>query len=207
MQTRRMRWYLVLAGLSGILCLSLVTAEDTKSDAKTSATTESSGSKEEEAAQAVPRVSLKVARDRARLMHEIYSATLDTMHHRYFHGERAMVPARALKDVFKEMERQNSAQARWISASLNPMSLDNEPKTAFEKQAAKKIAKGEDIVETIEEGYYRRAGSISLGGGCVSCHAGFFRNAPATAKFAGLIISIPVERNAKLGHTKTSPKP
>src|SRR5690606_34234698 len=109
----RMKWYGGLAGLTGILCLNLLAAEDTKSDAKASAKAQPPSSNEE-AAPAIPRVSLDVARDRARLMHEMYSATLDTMHHRYFHGERAMVPARALKDVFKEMERQNSTQARWI---------------------------------------------------------------------------------------------
>jgi len=207
MQTQRMKGYCGLAGLTGVLCLSFVAAEETKSDAKAAAKTQPSTSQKEEASKAIPRVSLEVARDRARLMHEMYSATLDTMHHRYFHGDRAMVPARALKDVFKEMERQNNTQARWISASLNPMSLDNEPKTDFERKAAKEIAKGEDVVETIEEGYYRRAGSISLSGGCVSCHAGFFRATPATAKFAGLIISIPVERDTKLGNTKAVPNP
>ena len=209
MQMNRMRVYSGIAGVVGILGLTFAFAEDAKPDAKPSASSQAkkgdAGEKKE--AEAIPRVSLKAARERAELMYEIYSATLDTMHHRYFHGERAVVPARAMKDVFKEMEQKNHSQARWISASLNPMSLDHEPKTDFEKLAAKKIAKGEEVVETIEEGYYRRAGGISLAGGCINCHAGFFRNTSPSAKFAGLIISIPVEEGAKLEDTKATPNP
>ena len=48
----------------------------------------------------VLRVPVAVARDRAKLMHEIYSATLEVMHDRYFHADRAVVPARAMEDVF-----------------------------------------------------------------------------------------------------------
>src|SRR5690606_30997978 len=35
------------------------------------------------------------ARQRAELMHAIYAETLHVMHERYFHGSRAIVPARA----------------------------------------------------------------------------------------------------------------
>ena len=72
------------------------------------------------------------------------------------------------------------------------MSLDHEPKTEFDKAAAEKIASGQDEYESIEYGYYRRAGTIPLGGGCISCHAGFFKASPASPRYAGLIISIPV---------------
>ncbi|MFO1007996.1 MAG: hypothetical protein U0929_18705, partial [Planctomycetaceae bacterium] len=50
------------------------------------------------------RVPVEVARDRAKLMHDIYTATLDVMHHRYFHREKSVVPARAMEDVFDEMK-------------------------------------------------------------------------------------------------------
>lgn len=209
MRINRMKSYCSLLGLAAVLCLSFVSAEDAKPKGKAPSTSEPGVAEAEtaEATEAIPRVSLEVARDRARLMYDIYSATLHTMHQRYFHGDRAVIPARAMQDVFKEMERKNHSQSRWISASLNPMSLDHEPKTKFEKHAAKKIAKGEDFVETIDNGYYRRAGSISLGGGCVNCHAGFFRGTSGAAQFAGLVISIPVKPGAKLGDSKTRPKP
>ena len=139
-----------------------------------------------------PRVGVAVARDRAELMHGVYAATLEVMHERYFHGERVTVPARALEDVFAEIKRQSQAEARWISVNTKPMSINHAPKTEFEKRAAKELASGKTSVEAVEDGYYRRAGRISLHGGCVSCHAGFFTEASTSAKFAGLIISVPV---------------
>lgn len=154
-----------------------------------------------------PPLSLSAARERTALLHDVYSATLDVVHDRYFHGDRAVIPARALEDVFKEIERKNHTQARWISASFAPMSITHEPKTEFEKQAARRLAKGEEFVETIEDGFYRRAGQISLSGGCVSCHGGLFAASSPSAKFAGLILSVPVDPQAKLPQADPKPNP
>lgn len=140
----------------------------------------------------IPRVSLEVAKDRARLMHKLYLTTMDVIHDRYFHGDRAMVPARALEDVFQEMERTTHTKARWISVNLKAMSIDHDPATEFEKRAARELADGTPQIETVEDGYYRRAGSVPLTGGCLSCHAGFFNKPSTTPKFAGLVISIPI---------------
>ncbi len=145
------------------------------------------------------RVSVDVARYRAKLMHDIYDATLDVMHHRYFRGDRAVVPARAMEDVFSQIQRKSSTEARWISVNLKPMSLDHTPETEFEKQAAKVLATGKSEVEVIQNGFYRRATPIPLTGGCLSCHGGLFRQPSETPKFAGLVISVPV-----LGDTNKS---
>ena len=137
------------------------------------------------------RVPLEVARDRAKLLHDVYVSTLDVMHRRYFHGDRAIVPARAMEDVFADMEHQYHVEADWIAVSLKAMSIDHEPETEFERKAAGEIKSGKKEVESIDAGYYRRAVAIPLTGGCVSCHGGLFRQ--STRKpFAGLVISIPV---------------
>lgn len=138
------------------------------------------------------RVPLEVARDRAKVMHDIYEVTLDVMHHRYFHRDTAVVPARALEDVFSEIKRQSHVEARWISVNLKAMSIDHEPISDFEKKAAKEISDGKLELDVVEDGYYRRAGAIPLSAGCVSCHAGLFREATRTPKYAALIISVPV---------------
>lgn len=138
------------------------------------------------------RVPVAVARDRAKVMHDVYAATLDVIHHRYFHGEKTVIPARAMEDIFAEIKRQSKAEARWISVNTQAMSIDHEPQTEFEKRAAREIADGKDDVEVVEEGYYRRAGAIPLTGGCISCHGGFFRAPSKAKKFAGLVISVPV---------------
>jgi hypothetical protein len=138
------------------------------------------------------RVPVAVARERAELMHRMYSATLDVLHDRYFHDSRAMVPARAMEDIFAEMARQSQVEARWIAVNMRAMSLSHEPRDDFEKAAAKEITAGKEHFESIENGYYRRAGAIPLGSNCVNCHAGFFKEPPKTPRFAGLVISVPV---------------
>lgn len=144
------------------------------------------------------RLALDVARDRAQVMHDLYSATLETMHHRYFHGSRAVVPARAMQDVFDSIQRQSKVEARWISVNTKPMSIDHAPESQFEKDAARAIVAGKDRHEAVEGGYYRRAGAIPLTGGCVGCHTGFFNGPNKTPRFAGLVISVPVRKGEKL---------
>lgn len=140
------------------------------------------------------RLPVETAKVRAALMHDIYSATLDTMHHHYFHGDRAIVPARAMEDIFAELNRQTDIEARWIAVNTKAMSIDHEPENAFEKQAAKEIADGKDAVELIKDGVYHRAGAIPLAQGCVSCHMGTFAPPSKVKRFAALVIRIPVEK-------------
>jgi len=60
--------------------------------------------------------------------------------------------------------------------------------------AAKAIAAGKGEFEVVEDGYYRRVGAIPLGAGCVNCHTGFFSKSPQTQRFAGLVISVPINK-------------
>lgn len=139
-----------------------------------------------------PRIPLAVARERAKLLHGVYAATLDVMHERYFHANRAVLPARALEDVFEEIEHQSQIETKWLAVSLKAMNTNNTAKSDFEKRAVKAIKQGESVWEEVGEGYYRRVGAIPLGNGCVSCHAGFGREPPSTPQFAGLVISLPI---------------
>lgn len=147
-------------------------------------------------------IPLDVARDRAEVMHDVYEATLEVMHHRYFHGNRATVPARAMHDIFSIIERQSKVKARWISVNMKPMSIDHEPETSFEKAAAKAIAKGKSHIDIVENGYYRRAGAIPLSAGCVGCHGGLSSNPSTAPKFAGLVISVPVRESSTAAAVK-----
>lgn len=135
------------------------------------------------------------ARERAQTMHSIYAATLEAMHDHYFHGERAIVPARALEDVFSEIARESKVEARWISVNTRAMSLHHEPKSEFEKLAAAALAKGQKEFELVEKDYYQRAGVIPLADGCVACHTNFFGSPPKTPRVAGLVIRVPLARD------------
>jgi hypothetical protein len=139
------------------------------------------------------RVPLDVARDRARLLHRVYAATLDAMHEHYFDVNRSVLPARAMEDVFAELSDQSRIKARWISVNTPAMSITHEPRTPFEKEAAQAIAAGKPFHEQVETGTYLRASPIPLAGGCVSCHMGFSRDPGSKPRFAGLVISIPIQ--------------
>ncbi len=142
------------------------------------------------------RPSVEAARKDAKLMHEIYLATLEIVHENYFHGERAVVPARAMEDVFEIVKQKTDSEANWISVNMKAMSIGHRPKTDFEKTAAKEIAKGNGAYEAVEDGYYRRAAAVPLNSNCVGCHGGLFKTVSKKPKFAGLVISIPVQREA-----------
>ncbi len=180
------------------LAFSLIGAFTAWGEDPTASESEPSPSRAEDAEAKGPEpLSLADARHRAKVMHDVYAATLEVMHHRYFHGDRAVVPARAMEDIFEAIKEQSKVEARWISVNMSPMSVTHKPSTEFEKRAAEEISSGKPHAEVIEEGYYRRAGAIPLTGGCVTCHGGFFRPSTSKPKFAGLVISIPV-RDAKL---------
>lgn len=143
-------------------------------------------------------VSIEVARDRAALLHQVFASTLTVMHDRYFHEDQVIIPARAMEDVFSDLQEQAGVEARWIAVSFDPMNINHEVDTDFEKQAAKRIAAGRSHVEGIDDGFYRRATAIPFRTSCISCHAGYFRKPPTKPKFAGLVISIRVAPDAAL---------
>lgn len=134
------------------------------------------------------------ARESAKLMHNIYASTLDVMHHHFFRHNRAVLPARAMEDIFADIEAQSKVKAKWIAVNTKAMSINHEPKSEFEKKAATAIAAGKGEFELVEDGYYRRAAAIPLGTGCVSCHTGMFAGGPKSQRFAALVISVPVSK-------------
>ena len=136
---------------------------------------------------------VQAAKERSQLMHQIYAATLDAMHHHYFRANKSVLPARAMEDIFADVARETQSTARWISVNTKPMSIDHEPKTDFERTAASEIAAGKPMFDRIEDGFYRRAGAIPLSAGCVGCHMGMFNDPGSTPRYAALIISIPVQ--------------
>ncbi len=139
------------------------------------------------------RVPLAVAKDRAKILQEAYLATLEVVHDHYFHGDRSIVPARAMEDIFFQMSRQTKTKARWISVNTKAMSLHHEPRDSFEKHAAQEIADGKEAVDAVEDGVYRRAVAIHLAEGCVNCHSlNGLAAQSKTPRYAGLVINIPV---------------
>lgn len=188
MNVRRTGFYTSIAAI-GILFLSLTLHADSPREGSEKPPMGPKGTKQP----ADERITVAEARERARLMHQIYSSTLETMHHHYFRREHPVLPARALEDVFDEIDEKLKIKSRWIAVNTPPMSVGHEAKTDFEKKAAAEIASGKAEFDRVEDGYYLRAGAIPLGAGCVSCHTKFFTKPAKGPRFAGLVISIPVK--------------
>jgi hypothetical protein len=140
------------------------------------------------------RVTVEVARERADMLHLAYAASLETIHRHYFRKEQPVLPARAMEEVFSQVGRKSNVTARWISVNTKPMSVEHEPEGEFEKKAARELAAGKQKYEAVDHGYFRSASSISLGGGCLNCHAvSAFGGAPKGPRYAGLVISVPIQ--------------
>lgn len=139
-------------------------------------------------------LTVKAARRQSKLLHETYVATLHTVHRTYFDEDsRDVIPARALENVFKEIDKETGGQTRWIAVNTPAMNIDHKPKEGFEKDAARQLARGDREFERIENGVYHRAGAISLFAGCTKCHLSGIRPQQKVRSVAGLIISVPVK--------------
>lgn len=135
------------------------------------------------------------ARRQAQLLHRVYTATLDAMHEHYFHANRAVLPARAMEDVFQQLATEEKIEARWIAVNTQPMSVSHTPRTEFEKQAAEILGSGKPFHEKVEPTAYLRAAPIPLSGGCINCHMGFMRDTGTKPRVAGLVIRVPLEES------------
>ncbi len=176
---------------ASILCVLLVVAALRGDEAGKSVTDD----------QVLKSPAVKAAREQAKLVHSIYAVTLDVMHERYFRSDRSTVPARAMEDVFEEMQRQRNIQSRWIGVNARTMSIPHEPKDAFERAAAQAIRDGKEDYESVEGGFYRRAQAIPLSAGCLTCH-GTFGVESKTPRFAGLVMRLPLEGAEKKPQTE-----
>jgi hypothetical protein len=140
-------------------------------------------------AKLLPTVS--AARHQAELLHETLHATLQAVHHQYYREDQGLpIPAAAMKDVFRHLERDRKVEARWLAVNAQAMNVNHEAKTDFEKAAVKALTAGEDAVEQIEDGVYRRVGPIMLESECLKCHLPTRKS--NKARLAGLFIAIPV---------------
>src|SRR5690606_11429680 len=136
----------VAVGMSLVWALCMATAQD-----ETTPTKPKKRTRRELTIEDKDRVSLEIARERAKTMHEVYAATLETMHPHYFHGDKAAVPARAMEDAFYSIKHAQKIDAKWIAVNARAMSIDHEAETEFEKTAVRVLSRGESAYEKVED--------------------------------------------------------
>ena len=142
-------------------------------------------------ARGIPAPSETEARERARLLHEAFHATLQFVHHEYYRpDERLTLPATTLERVFRELAKSRNVKLRWLAVSAQAMNVEHNPQDEFEKNAIAALKAGQDEFERVEKGIYRHAGTITLTSDCLKCHLPGRTSTQDRA--AALVISIPL---------------
>lgn len=133
------------------------------------------------------------ARERAKILHEIFHGTLQVIHRDYFRDDEGLkIPSRSMEDVFAQLAEKFGIQAKWIAVDLKAMSVHNEPITDFEKEAARELQAGKSEFETVTADRFHYAAKIQLSAHCLSCHAS--RRANNDERSAGLVLSLPLSQ-------------
>ncbi|WP_146537332.1 c-type heme family protein [Rubripirellula reticaptiva] len=152
-----------------------------------SGTTESETSKPAIAAPA----NVDEARDRSKLVHEIFRGTLQVVHRDLFDEDNGFaIPSRSLEDVFSELARSYDVDLKWLIVNADVLNIDHVAETDFEKQAVKVLAKGQPALEQVTENRFHYAGAITLHSQCLKCHVK--RRTSNENRTAGLLISMPI---------------
>ncbi len=139
------------------------------------------------------RPSLQEARRQAEILHTAVHSTLHAVHHRFYRLDEGLpIPAAVLQETFAELEKEQHVKLRWLAVEGQAMNADNKAKGAFEDAAVAALKSGKKEFEQVEEGVYRRAGSIALTNQCLKCHVPDRKN--TANRTAGLIISIPIQQ-------------
>lgn len=134
------------------------------------------------------------ARGRAQLLHEMIHATLHLVHARYYRQDEGLqLPARALKDVFAEIESTQKVQVKWLVVNATAMNVDHNAQDEFARQAVETLSAGKSSLDTCEEGVYRFAGAITLSSDCLKCHVPNRKS--VEDRTAGVLIAMPLLRN------------
>lgn len=136
--------------------------------------------------------SLEEARRQAEVLHVAMHSTLQAVHHGYYREDEGLpIPATILKEVFAELEKEQHVKLRWLAVEGQAMNSDHKPQGPFEHEAVKALESGKRDFERLEDGVYRRAGSITLTNHCLKCHVPDRKS--TENRTAGLIIAIPIK--------------
>ena len=135
---------IALCVISGLYLAFLTTSSNGKSP---KADTADSSEKADEAAD---KFTVPEARRQTKLLHDTYIATLHTVHRSYFDkDEREIIPARAMEEVFRQINAETGGKTRWIAVNTPAMNIDHSPQEGFEKDAARELKQGKHEFERV----------------------------------------------------------
>jgi hypothetical protein len=141
-------------------------------------------------------IQIQEARERARLLHDLVHDTLQVVHEEYYREDEGLtLPAAAFRTVFDRFQRRQGVTLRWLAVDVEPMNLNHEPRTEFEKAAREVLKGGQPFHEELKETAYHFAGGIRLTSECLKCHVP--NRTSLRDRLAGLVIEIPLERSVQ----------
>jgi hypothetical protein len=139
---------------------------------------------------------IQEARERARLLHDLVHDTLLVVHEEYYREDEGLtLPAAAFRDVFDRFQQRQGVTLRWLAVDVEPMNLDHEPRTEFEKAAREILKGGQPFHEELTEKAYQYAGGIRLTSECLKCHVP--NRTSLRDRLAGLVIEMPLEHSVQ----------
>lgn len=119
----------------------------------------------------------EVARLQAAMLSDLYQELLRETHKLYPTRPGRPVAATVVRQVQERMRRAGHPESRFLAVNAVLMNPDHRARDSFEREAARRLASGEESVELVEQGegrgaarYYRAAMVVPLGSGCGSCH-------------------------------------
>jgi hypothetical protein len=141
-----------------------------------------------------------------RMEADFYRETLLLVHLTYVRDNKPPA-ATVIREQFVDMTNRGWPKAHWLSVNGNPLNPANRPQDEFERDAARGIRRGEELVEKVEalpngSSRYRAVASVPFTGPCLKCHWGD----KESDYFGGITFSVPLA-SSRVPRAKGSESP
>lgn len=154
-----------------------------------------------ESVEAMDPDTVREARGRARLLHEMVHGSLQVMHRDFFREDEGLqIPSKSLDDVFAVLADRFQVKVRWLAVNAEPMSVDHKPQDDFENEAVQALASGKSEYDALEGDAFRFAGLIRLPSQCLKCHVP--RRTSNKERAAAVAITLPLKLTNPVKPTK-----
>lgn len=179
----------ILVGSLSLIALGVMSKGWGEEDADLSSTQASTDADDPPAN--ITRVTVEAARRQAEILHTAVHSTLQVVHHRYYREDEGLpIVAATLREVFADLESEENVSLRWLTVEGQVMNTEHRAQNQFDLDAVEALSSGDTAFEQVEDGFYRRAGAITLTNQCLKCHVP--DRTSTEDRTAGLIIAIPV---------------
>lgn len=117
------------------------------------------------------KMSLAQARQTVDMLNDLYVNSVVLTHGTYVKDAKTVPAAAVARQVFEAMAAKGWPETHWLSTTGRPFNPTNNPRDAFERDAAAALKKGQARFERVENGRLRVATLVPLvDKSCLMCH-------------------------------------